>query len=94
MPEKFFSPLRGAGATLIAARPFADHHAYTARELSELLREARDRQAILVTTPKDAVRLPHAIRSEVMVVGVRLSWREPERIDQLLDRVIGMQATS
>ena len=94
MPEKFFSPLREAGAILVAARPFPDHHAYTARELDELLREARDRQAILVTTPKDAVRLPSEVRSQVTVVGVRLLWREPEQIDQLLDRVIAMPATS
>jgi tetraacyldisaccharide 4'-kinase len=94
VPEKFFMPLRDAGATLVVARPFPDHHAYTARELSELLREACDRQAILVTTPKDAVRLPSAIRSQVTVVGVRLSWRDPEQIDQLLDRVIAMRATS
>jgi tetraacyldisaccharide 4'-kinase len=94
LPEKFFGPLRDAGATLVAARPFPDHQAYTARELSELLREARDRQAILVTTPKDAVRLPSAIRSQVTVVGVRLSWREPAQIDQLIDRVTATAATS
>jgi tetraacyldisaccharide 4'-kinase len=88
MPEKFFSPLREAGAILIAVRPFPDHHAYTAREIDELLREACDRHAILVTTPKDAVRLPSAVRSQVTVVGVGLAWREPEQIDQLLTRVI------
>jgi tetraacyldisaccharide 4'-kinase len=94
MPEKFFTPLRDAGATLVAARPFPDHHVYSARELNQLLREARDRQAILVTTPKDAVRLPPAIRSQVTVVGVGLSWLEPEQFDQLLDRLIAMVATS
>jgi tetraacyldisaccharide 4'-kinase len=94
MPEKFFTPLRDAGARLVAARRFPDHHAYTARELCELLREARDRQAILVTTPKDSVRLPFAVRSQVTVVGVRLSWRKPEQIDQLLDRVIAILPSS
>jgi tetraacyldisaccharide 4'-kinase len=93
MPEKFFAPLRDAGATLVAAWPFPDHHAYNAREINELLGEARDRQSILVTTPKDAVRLPPAVRSQVTVVGVRLSWREPEQIDQLLDRAIAMVAS-
>ncbi len=92
IPEKFFTPLRDAGATLVTARSFPDHHPYTARELSELLREVRDRRAILVTTPKDAVRLPSAVRSEVTVVEVRLCWQEPEQIDQLLDGV--MVATS
>lgn len=87
-PEKFFSPLRQAGAVLVAARPFPDHHRYRARELDELLREARDRHAILVTTPKDAVRLPSEIRSQVTVVDVGLVWREPDQIDQFLARVI------
>jgi tetraacyldisaccharide 4'-kinase len=88
LPEKFFEPLRQAGANLIAARPFPDHHAYTARELDGLLREARDRKAVLVTTPKDAVRLPQAIRNLVTVINVRLKWREPGEIDQLLERVV------
>jgi tetraacyldisaccharide 4'-kinase len=94
VPEKFFAPLREAGAVLVAARPFPDHHVYIPRELNALLAEARARQAILVTTPKDAVRLPSAARSEVTVVGVRLTWREPEQIDQLLDRVFTMEAAS
>jgi tetraacyldisaccharide 4'-kinase len=89
-PEKFFSPLRRAGAELVAIRPFPDHHAYTARETDELLREARNRHAILVTTPKDAVRLPPAIRSQVTVVGVGLTWREPGQIDRFLARAIAM----
>ena len=88
LPEKFFEPLRQAGATLIAARPFPDHHIYTERELSSLLREAGDRQAILVTTPKDAVRLPTAVRARVTIVGVGLKWREPRQIDQLLAKVV------
>jgi tetraacyldisaccharide 4'-kinase len=92
LPEKFFSPLRQAGAKLVAVRSFPDHHAYTAREIDELLREGRDREAILVTTPKDAVRLPLAIRSQVTVVGVGLVWREPGQIDQLLARMIAVQS--
>jgi tetraacyldisaccharide 4'-kinase len=88
LPEKFFAPLRQAGAILVAARPFADHHRYTARELDALWQEARERDAELVTTPKDAVRLPVAFRTQVNVIGVGLLWREPEKIDQLLARVI------
>lgn len=88
LPDKFFDPLRRAGAILAAARPFPDHHAYTARELDDLLREARDRQAVLVTTPKDAVRLSPAIRAQVTIIGVGLEWREPEQIDRLLEKMI------
>ena len=88
LPEKFFAPLRKAGAVVVAVRPFPDHHAYTVRELDTLLREARELGAVAVTTPKDAVRLPAAIRAQVTVIGVGLEWREPGEIDRLLDRVI------
>jgi tetraacyldisaccharide 4'-kinase len=88
IPEKFFDPLRQAGATLVAVRPFPDHHNYTVGELSELLRDARTQRAVAVTTPKDAVRLPQAIRDQVTVIGVGLGWSEPSEIDQLLERMV------
>jgi tetraacyldisaccharide 4'-kinase len=88
LPEKFFAPVRQSGADLIAARPFPDHHAYTTRELDTLLRDASERHAVLVTTPKDAVRLPPAFRRQVTVIGVALAWREPRQIDQLLESVM------
>ena len=87
-PEKFFDPLRQAGAILIAVRPFPDHHNYSTGELNELLREARTQRAMAVTTPKDAVRLPLAIRDQVIVVEVGLEWAEPSAIDQLLETMV------
>jgi tetraacyldisaccharide 4'-kinase len=92
-PEKFFDPLRRAGAILVVSRPFPDHHAYSARELARLLGEAHDRGAIPVTTPKDAVRLPPAVRGQVTVIGVALEWREPGQIDQFLGKVVATGAS-
>jgi tetraacyldisaccharide 4'-kinase len=88
LPEKFFAPLRQAGAILVEGRPFPDHHRYDNRDLDALSREARKQGAILVTTPKDAVRLPPLFRAHVTVIGVGLRWRQPERIDQLLEGVL------
>jgi tetraacyldisaccharide 4'-kinase len=85
LPEKFFAPLRQAGAVLVAARPFPDHHPYTARDLDALSREAQEREAILVTTPKDAVRLPPSIKARITVIGVGLAWRDKREIDQLFE---------
>lgn len=92
LPEKFFAPLRQAGATLVAARPFPDHHVYTHIELQDLLREADEQNAILVTTPKDAVRLPPSVRARVTVIGVGLKWEDDRQIDQLLAKFIGSKA--
>lgn len=94
LPDKFFAPLRRAGAILAATRAFPDHHPYTVRDLDDLLHLANARNAALVTTPKDAVRLPPAIRSQVIVIGVGLAWRNPEQIDQFLARVIAEQPLS
>jgi tetraacyldisaccharide 4'-kinase len=87
-PDKFFAPLHQAGAILTGRHRFADHHRYARHELHGLLRQAVAQQAILVTTPKDAVRLPPDIRSQVTVIGVGLRWDDPSQIDRLLDNVM------
>jgi tetraacyldisaccharide 4'-kinase len=85
LPEKFFKPLREANVTLLATRSFPDHHFYSKAELDGLLSESRRLGASLVTTPKDAVRLPPTIRSQVQVIGVELKWRSERQVDLLLE---------
>jgi tetraacyldisaccharide 4'-kinase len=88
IPEKFFAPLRQAGAVVAAARAFPDHHPYSARDLDALLQQAEALDARLVTTPKDAVRLPPAFRAGVTVVGVGLEWEDRAGIEALLDAAL------
>jgi hypothetical protein len=38
-----------------------------------------------VTTPKDAIRLPAALRAQVTVVGVALRWEQPEAVELWLN---------
>jgi tetraacyldisaccharide 4'-kinase len=57
-PSKFFDTLRANGARLIDARSYPDHYRYSERQARSLLKEAKDYNAMLVTTEKDWVRLP------------------------------------
>jgi len=86
-PAKFFDALRDEGLELAGMRGFPDHHPFRPAELARLRRDAAAHGARLVTTPKDAVRLPPDIRAEVAVLGVTLRWRDGAAHDALLDRM-------
>lgn len=86
-PEKFFDSLRAAGLRLAGTRAFADHHRYAAAELEELAREATRLEARLVTTVKDAVRLPRAFRERCIAVPAAVAWQDADQPDRLLTGV-------
>jgi tetraacyldisaccharide 4'-kinase len=50
-----------------------------------LLEQAARLGALPATTPKDAVRLPDAIRRRVHIVGVTLAWEDPATLEALLE---------
>jgi len=83
-PAKFFDSVRSLGAELAAAVPFPDHHPYSAADAHRLLRLADGLGARLVTTAKDFVKLPEALRAQSTVVTVRLVWEDAARLQKLL----------
>ncbi len=86
-PEKFFETLRDIGCDLRSTHAFADHHPYGVAELKRLKHRAEKEGAVLVTTEKDAVRLPPEYRNAVTTVAVTLAWDDETAITGLLDRV-------
>lgn len=83
-PQKFFESLAAVPATICAAHVFADHHRYTKAELAGLEREATANKAILVTTAKDWIRLPPALRGNVSVLHVDLEFDDPAALMAVL----------
>lgn len=83
-PAKFFATAREAGAELVAAHAFPDHHVFSARELGRLKREAQGAGAVLVTTAKDAARLPERERSAIQVLTITLAWDDEAALDAVL----------
>jgi tetraacyldisaccharide 4'-kinase len=87
-PEKFLATLRAAGALVSSWRWFRDHHHYARGEIESLEREAARAGAILVTTEKDAVRLPKAFAASCVALPIELVWEDPAGLRAALEETL------
>jgi tetraacyldisaccharide 4'-kinase len=72
-PESFENALRAHGANLLLTKTYTDHHRYTEREIELFLRRCAKRGIpAIITTEKDAVRIPRLINPEVPIYYLRV----------------------
>jgi len=90
-PEKFFRTLRDAGAVIVTAIPFADHHPYSAAELAALVQTAAENDCALVTTVKDHMRVPVEMQDRITPYPVCLTWRDDAALQSFLLERAGLQ---
>lgn len=86
-PEKFFTSLRDVGANIIDSQALDDHQPLTESLMVRLSARAKAASAQLVTTEKDAVRLPKSWQGQVLTLPVRLQFLDEEPLSKVLQRL-------
>ncbi|RKG66787.1 tetraacyldisaccharide 4'-kinase [Corallococcus sp. CA054B] len=84
-PGGFLKTVTTLGAEVRDAALFPDHHRFTADELRQVEVRARQQGALVVTTEKDAVRLPAGFEAWVVRLGVEVLEGEAQ-----LKRALGL----
>jgi tetraacyldisaccharide 4'-kinase len=91
-PEAFEQTLVSLGASVIDARRWPDHHAYSANDIRSMLDDKRHGDAeLFVTSEKDAVKLADLggvdpDRIAVLHVAIDFVGEDGTILDDLLDR--------
>lgn len=57
-PESFKDALVALGADIVSSTTFTDHHRYTVEEINKIMQNAAGKVDMVITTEKDAVRVP------------------------------------
>ncbi len=90
-PESFEGALRGLGARIELAKTYTDHHRYTDKEVEGFIsRCARRNVDAILTTEKDAVRIPRILDPEVPLYYLRVEieiLRGQDAWERLIDQL-------
>ena len=86
--RSFEDGARSLGVEIAGHLRFPDHYPYPPQIVRRLINEALAADAMLVTTEKDAMRIPRGYRHEFMIVQVRLEPEDWGPIDAIIDRLV------
>lgn len=86
-PKDFERILKDSGADMAALKVFPDHHRFNPREMDGMVNAARERNAMLVTTEKDRMRIPKGVPVWSVQVSVRWTRGEEEFFKKILSAI-------
>ena len=87
-PEKFYKTLSALGANVVETVSLDDHQPLTPALIKRLAHQAHSLGADLITTEKDAVRLPKEYQGTIQFLPVRLQVENTDQLSALLAPVI------
>ncbi len=92
-PSKFRETLEAAGARVIGWQGFPDHYPYDEDDLQDFLSTAAIKNVPVLTTAKDHVRVPAAMRGKIEKFSVRLVWQDKDAVFPLIEQALAKRST-
>ena len=90
-PESFEAFLNRFGANIVHTARYADHHRYSEQQILDFVNQAKAAGAeMIVTTEKDAVRIPRLLREDINFFFLRVEidiLSGQENFDQCIRRI-------
>ncbi|MBM3633278.1 MAG: tetraacyldisaccharide 4'-kinase [Alphaproteobacteria bacterium] len=86
-PEKFRQTLEQAGYEVKIFKSFPDHYPYTEDDLRKLRMRARVEKVFLITTEKDAMRIPHNCRNNILILPMDLAFEPASSLETELKKM-------
>ena len=87
-PSNFFTQLRDNNIHLINTFSFPDHYNYTDNDLKKLIKEGKNKKAILLTTEKDFLRIDKKYKKKIKFLSIKLIINKKKIFIQELKKII------
>ena len=81
-PQKFFNALSGLGIKVEKTESYPDHYYYTRFDIERLIKTANGLP--LVTTTKDAVKIPRDLLKYVEIIDGQFVFDNPQAVSDLI----------
>ena len=79
-PEKFFSMLGALDMKVINKISFPDHHFYSEKQVTKILKIAERNDALVVTTEKDYVKIPKSYKKVIYPINIELHLSKRKKL--------------
>lgn len=85
-PEKFKKSLEDININITGWHPYPDHYEFSPSDLNALAAEAKEKSARLITTEKDAARLPRNFIKDnpLDILPIQIKWEDSDAVINFL----------
>jgi tetraacyldisaccharide 4'-kinase len=73
-PDKFFNTLRKEGVELVNEISFPDHYYFKDNDLKRIIKQAKKKNAQIITTEKDYVRIFDKYKDKIKFIKIEISF--------------------